>query len=146
MNEIVNNFLLAGDTFMPEMHFVQPGFTYNVLGPFTKNKKRIQKFKEIGDSRYIYQIQHNMAYENVKDLTRRTASGKILRDKAFNVAKNPKYDGYQKGLASMAFKLFDKKTSRGAIKNKNMSNQELAEEIHKSIIGKFENEKYTRLL
>ena len=146
MNEIVNNFLLAGDTFMPEMHFVQPGFTYNVLGPFTKNKKRIQKFKEIGDSRYIYQIQHNMAYGNVKDLTRRTASGKILRDKAFNVAKNPKYDGYQKGLASMAFKLFDKKTSRGAIKNKNMSNQELAEEIHKSIIGKFENEKYTRLL
>ena len=146
MNEIVNNFLLTGDTFMPEMHFVQPGFTYNVLGPFTKNKKRIQKFKEIGDSRYIYQIQHNMAYGNVKDLTRRTASGKILRDKAFNVAKNPKYYGYQKGLASMAFKLFDKKTSRGAIKNKNMSNQELAEEIHKSIIGKFENEKYTRLL
>ena len=146
MNEIVNNFLLTGDTFMPKMHFVQPGFTYNVLGPFTKNKKRIQKFKEIGDSRYIYQIQHNMAYGNVKDLTRRTASGKILRDKAFNVAKNPKYYGYQKGLASMAFKLFDKKTSRGAIKNKNMSNQELAEEIHKSIIGKFENEKYTRLL
>ena len=146
MNEIVNNFLLTGDTFMPEMHFVQPGFTYNVLGPFTKNKKRIQKFKEIGDSRYIYQIQHNMAYGNVKDLTRRTASGKILRDKAFNVAKNPKYYGYQKGLASMAFKLFDKKTSRDAIKNKNMSNQELAEEIHKSIIGKFENEKYTRLL
>ena len=65
MNEIVNKFLLAGDKFMPEIHLRQPGFTYIVCGPFTKNKERIKKFK---DSRYIYQneldkacFQHDMA-------------------------------------------------------------------------------------
>ena len=55
MNEIVNKFLLAGDKFMPEMHLRQPVFTYNPCGTFTKNKQRIQKFKETGNSRYIYQ-------------------------------------------------------------------------------------------
>ena len=54
MNETVNKFLLAGDIFMPEMHLKQLGFTYSACGPFTKNKERIQKFKETGDSRYIY--------------------------------------------------------------------------------------------
>ena len=73
----------------------------------------MQKFKETGDSWYIYQkeldktcFQDDMAYGDFKDLTRRTAYDKILRDKAFNVAKNPKYDGYQKGLASIAYKFF----------------------------------------
>ena len=72
---------------------------------FTKNKERIQKFKEGGDSRYIYQnelnklcFQHDMAYGDFKDLTRRTASDKILRDKVFNIAKNQKYDGNQRGI------------------------------------------------
>ena len=54
MNEIVHKFLLAGDKFMPEVHFKWPGFLYSVCGPFTKNKERIQKFKETGDSGYIY--------------------------------------------------------------------------------------------
>ena len=54
MNEIVNKLLLAGDKFMPEMHLKQPGFTYSTCGPFTKNKERIQKFKETGDTKYIY--------------------------------------------------------------------------------------------
>ena len=69
MNEIVDKFLLAGDIFMTEMHLNQHGFTYSACGPFTKNKKRIQKFKETGNSRYIYQneldkacFQHDMAY------------------------------------------------------------------------------------
>ena len=103
MNEIVNIFLLAGDKFMPEMHLKQPGFTYSACGPFTKNKERIQKFKETGDTSYIYKneldkacLQHNMAYVDFKDLKRRTTSNKILTDKVFNIAKNPKYDGYQK--------------------------------------------------
>ena len=81
MNELVNMFLLAGDTFIPEMHLRQPGFTYSVCGPFTKNKERIQKFKETGDSRYAYRnelnkacFQHDMAYGGFTDLTRRTAS------------------------------------------------------------------------
>ena len=120
MNEIVNKFLLAGDIFMPEMHLKQsaalgkPGFTYSACGPFTKNKERIQKFKETGDPRYIYRneldkacFQHDMADRDIKDLSRRTASDKVLRNKAFNIAKNPKYDGYQRGLASMVYKFFD---------------------------------------
>ena len=56
MNEIVNKFLLAGDKLMPEMHLKQPGFTYSACGPFTKNKERIQKFKETGDTNYIYKM------------------------------------------------------------------------------------------
>ena len=116
-NEIVNKFLLAGDKSMPEMHLKQPGFTYSACGPFNKNKEKIQKFKETGDTSYIYKneldeacFQHGMAYGNFKDLSRRSASDKVLRDKAFNVAKNPKYDGYQTGLASMVYKFFVKKS------------------------------------
>ena len=54
MNDIINKFFLAGDKFMPEMHLRQPQFTYSVCGPCTKNKKRIQKFKKTGDTKYIY--------------------------------------------------------------------------------------------
>ena len=115
MNEIVNNLLLTGDNFMAEMHLKQPGFTYSAYQPFTKNKERIQKFKETGDTNYIYKneldkacFQHDMAYGDFKDLARRTASDKLLRDKVFNIAKNPKYDGYQRGLASMADKFLIK--------------------------------------
>ena len=139
---------------MPEMHLRQPGFMYSACARFTKNKKRIQKFKEIEDSRYIYQNklvdkacfqQHDMAYGDFKNLTSRTASDKIERDKAFNISKNPKYDGYQRGLSSMVYKFFDKKTSVNGIKNENISNKhhldlatrELAEEWHKPIIKNF---------
>ena len=90
MNEIVHKFLLAGDKFMPEIHLKQSGFTYSACVPFTKNKDRIQKFKETGDTSYIYKneldkacFQHDMAYGGFKDLVRGTASDKILRDKAF---------------------------------------------------------------
>ena len=82
-----------------------------------------------------------MIYGDFKDLTKRTASDKILLHKAFNFAKNPKYDGDQRGLASMVCKFFDKKISGSGIKNKNMSNKELAEELHKSIIRKFKKRK-----
>ena len=106
------------------MHLRQPGFTYIACGPFTKNKERIQKFKETGDSRYIYQneldkacLQHDMAYGDSKDLTRRTASDKILHNKTFNISKNPRYDGYQRGLASMVYKFFDKKPSGRLVEN-----------------------------
>ena len=75
MNDIISKFLLTGDKCMPEMHLKQPGFTYSACGPFTKNKKRIQKFKRTGDSRYIYKnvldkacFQHDMPYGNFKDL------------------------------------------------------------------------------
>ena len=118
MNEIINEFLLAGDKFMPKMHLKQPGFTYSACGPFTKNKERIQKFKETGYTNYIYKIeldkaccQHDMAYEDFKDLKRRTFSPKVLKDKAFNIAKIPKYDGYQRGLASMVYKFADENSA-----------------------------------
>ena len=115
MNEIVNNFLLAGDKFMPEIHLKQPGFTYSACRPFTKNKERIQKFKGTGDTTYVYKneldktcFEHDRLYGDFKDLKRRTFSDKVLRDKAFNIAKNPKYNWYQRGLASMVYKFFDK--------------------------------------
>ena len=73
MNEIVNKLLLVGDKFIPQMHLRQPRFTYSGSGPFTKNKDRIQKFKETGDSRFIYQneldkacFQHDKAYVDLK--------------------------------------------------------------------------------
>ena len=122
MNEIVNKFLLAGDKFMPEMHLKQLGFTYSSYGPFTKNKERIQKFKVTGDTNYIYKneldkacCQHDMAYGDFEDFAKRTASDKVLKDKAFNIAKNLKYGGYQRGLASMVYKFFDKKSKGGGM-------------------------------
>ena len=149
MNEIVNKFLLAGDKFMPEMHLKQPGFTYSACGPFTKNKERIQKFKETGDTSYIYKneldkpcFQHDMAYGYFNDLKRRTASDKVLRDKAFNTAKNPKYDGYQRGLTSMVYKFFDKKSAGSGVSNNEIKqNLQLAKELHKPIIRKFKKRK-----
>ena len=82
-----------------------------------------------------------MAYGDFKDLISRAVSEKILRDKAFNIAKNPKYDGYLMGLASMAYKVFAKKASGKAMKNEIMSNKELSEELHKPIIKKFQKRK-----
>ena len=79
-----------------------------------------------------------MAYGDFKDLTRRTASDKSLRDKAFNIAKNPKYDGYQRELASMIYKCFDKK-SAGSSVNMHANNEcslDLSGELHKPIIRK----------
>ena len=121
---------------MPEIYLRQPGFTYSACGPFTKNKERMQNFKDTGDSRYIYQskfgracFQHDMAYRDFKDLPRRAASDKVLRDKAFNIAKNKNFDGYLRGLVSMVYTFFDKTFSGGAVKSEIMSNQQLAEEL-----------------
>ena len=80
-----------------------------------------------------------MAYGDFKDLKRRTASDKILRNKAFNIAKNPKCDGYQRELASMVYKFFDKKSIGGCIANE--PNYQLANELHKPIIRKFQKRK-----
>ena len=78
-----------------------------------------------------------MAYGDFKDLAKRTASDKVLRDKAFNIAKNPKYDGYQRGLASMIYNFFNKKSKGGSVNNEIKQNEQLAEELHKPIIKKF---------
>ena len=149
MNEIVNKFLLAGDKFMPEMHLKQHGFTYSACVPFTKNKKRIKKIKETGDTSYIYKneldkpcFKHDMACGDFKDIARKTASDKILRDKAFNIAKNPKYDGYQRGIASMVCKFFDKKSTSSGVNIPVEFNEQLAKELHKPIIRKFKRERF----
>ena len=114
-NNIINKFSLVEDKFMPEMDLRQPQFTYSACGPFTKHKQRIQKFKVTVDTNYIYKNEldkacfaHDAAYSDSKDLTKRTVADKIIRNKAFNIAKNKKYDGYQRGLASMIYKFLIK--------------------------------------
>ena len=135
---------------MPEMYLQQPGFTYyriySACGPLTKNKKRLQKCRKTGDTKCIYRneldkacFQHCMAYGDFKDLIRRTSPDKVLRDKAFSVAKSLKY---QRGLVSMVYKFFNKKSAlhvdKSALGNgiKSTSNQQLADEFHKTIIIK----------
>ena len=144
MNEIINKFLLVGETFIPEMHLKQPDFIYSACGPFTKNKGN---FMQTGNTDFIYKneldkacFQHDMAYGKSKDLIKRTQSDKVLKDKAFKIANNPNYDGYQqRGFASMVYKVFDKKSIGSGIFNE--PNYELANELHKSIIRKFKKRK-----
>ena len=128
------------------MHLRLSGLTYSASGPFTKKKERIVKFMQTGNTDFIYKnehdkacFQHVMAYGKAKDLMRRTQSDKILRDKAFNIASDPKYDGYRRGLASMLYKFFDKKSSGSGITNE--PNYQLAEELHKPIIRTFKKRK-----
>ena len=143
MNNIINKFLLPGDKFMPEMHLRQPQFVYSACGPFNRHKEKIKKFKQTGDTRYIYRneldkacFQHDSAFADHKDLINRTEADKVLRDKAYNIASNPEYVGYQRGLASMVYKFFDKKSiGRGFVKD---SFSILTNELHKPIIKKFD--------
>ena len=116
---------------MSEIHWEQPVFKYSACEPFTKNKERIQSFKETGGWRCLYQkeldkvcFQHDIAYGDFKDLPRRTASVKVLRDKEFNIT-----DGHKTS------------TSGGAIKSKNILNKQVTEELHKPVTKKFENSK-----
>ena len=155
MNETVNKFLLAGDKFMPERHLKQPGFTYSACDPFTRNKERIDKFMQTGTTDLIYRyeldkacFQHDMTYGKSKDLTKRTQSDKVLRDKAFKIANDPKYDGYKGGLASMVHKFFDKKSSESGVdislanKSATELNYQLANELHRQIITKSKRRKF----
>ena len=148
MNEIVTNFLLVGDKFMPEMHLKQPGFTYSACGPFTRNKERIENFVQTRNTDFIYRneldkacFQHDMAYGKSKDLTERTQSDKVLRDKA----SDPKYDGYQRGLVSVVYKFFDKK-SASVDKSSGSGvdaepNYQLASQLHRQVFRKFKRRK-----
>ena len=122
MNKVVNKFLLQGDKIgMPEAHLKQPGFTYSACGSFTRNKQKIQKFKETGGLRYIYSnelgkacFQYDMAYGDYTDLERRTGADKVLKDKSFKIASNSKYNGYERELVSMVqqFQIFQQKIKR----------------------------------
>ena len=90
---------------MPEMHLRQPQFVYSACGLFTRHKERFKKFKQTGDTRYICRneldkacFQHDSAYADHKDLINRTEADKVLRDKVYDIASNPEYDSYQRGL------------------------------------------------
>ena len=148
MNNIINKFLLAGDTFMPEMHLRQPQFVYSACGSFTRYKERIKEFKRTGDTRYIYRneldkacFQHDSAYADQKDLINRTKSDKVLRDKAYDIASNQEYDGYQRGLASMVYKFFDKKSTGSGINTAKSGSSILADQLQKPVIQKFNKRK-----
>ena len=124
MNNIINKFLLAGDKFMPDMHLRQPRFVYSACGPFTRHKERIKKSKQTGDTRYVYRneldkacFQHDSAYADHNDLINRTEADKVLRDKAYAIASNPEYDGYQRSLASMVYKFLIKNQRGVVLKN-----------------------------
>ena len=144
MNNVINKFLLLGDKFMHEIHLRQPQFTYSACGPFTRHEERIQKFKETDDTNYVFKNEldkacfvHDAAYSDSKDLTKRTSADKNFKNRAFDIAKDPKYDGYQRGLASMVYKFFDSKVS-GSGAELIPENEQLANELHKPIIRKFE--------
>ena len=165
MNNIINKFLLAGDKFMPEMHLKQPQFVYSACGPFTRHKERIREFKHTCDTHLLYRneldkacFKHDAAYAKYKDVENRLISDQKLRNSAYDIASNPKYDGYQRGLASMVYKFFDskvapldKKTMSGKGNAKHMAkpsslerttnNKILAEEFHKPVIKKFNRRK-----
>ena len=148
MNNVINTFLLVGDKFMPEIHLRQPQFVYSACGPFTRHKERMKEFKHTGDTRYIYRneldkacFQHYSAHADHKDLINRTKADNVLRDKAYNIASNSKYDGYQRSLASMVYIFFDKKSVGSGINSIKSSSSILADELHKPIIKTFEKRK-----
>ena len=118
MNNIINKFLLAGDKFMPGMHLSQLQFLYSTCGPFTRHKERIKEFKRTDDTRVLYRneldktcFNRDAAYAKYKDVENRLISNQKLRNSANDIASNPKYDDYQRGLASMVYNFFDSKVA-----------------------------------
>ena len=125
MNNAIIKCLLTADKFMHETHLkdLKVG-TYSACGSFTRHKDRIDKFIQTGDTNYIYKTEldkacfaHDAAYSDFKDIRNRTAAEKILRDKAYKIAKDPKYYGSQRDLASMIYKFFDRKTTGSGVKS-----------------------------
>ena len=140
--------MLAGDKFMPEMHLRQPQFVYSACGPFTRHKERIKKlnkqvirviFIEMNLIKLVFNTILLIQYADHKDLINRRKSNKVLKDKDHNIASNSGYDGYQRGLASMVYKFFDKKSMGSGIKKD--SSLILADELHKPVIKKFNKRK-----
>ena len=148
MKEIINKFLFVGDKFMPEMHLRQPRFAYSACGPSTRHEKRIKEFKRTGNINLLCRnaldkacFKHYAAYAKYKDVENRLIADDKLKNSAYDIATNPKYDGYQRRLAS-------KFSSKVAPRNKTISgkgmkevNKILAEELHKPVIGKFNKRK-----
>ena len=142
-NDIINKFLLVGDNFMPETHLYQPKIgKYSACGPFTKHTQRIQKLLKTNLLPEIYKneldkacFQHDMSYNKYEDLKGRTQSDIVLKHKAFKIATNSKNDGFQRALASMVWKFFDKRSK--SLLGSGIENKQLADELHKPIVKKF---------
>ena len=148
MNNVINNYLLIADKLMPETHLrdLKVG-TYSACNLFTRNKDRTDRFVQTGDTNYIYKREldkacfaYEAAHSDFKDIKNRTAADNILRDKSYEIAQDPKYYGGQRGLASIVYKFFDKKTAGSGVKSI-PQNEQLADELHKHIIKKFKKRK-----
>ena len=141
--DIINRFLLIGDTFMPEMHLWDPEATkYSACGPFTRHQQRINNFMKDGKISHIAKsrldaacFQHDSAYAKYKYRLNRKKSDVVLKNKALKIATDPKVNGYQRELASMVYKFFNERTKgSGDILPEN---EILAEELPKPIIRNF---------
>ena len=128
---------------MPEVHLKQLGFNYSACESFTKHHERIQKFRETDNLKHLYRNEldkacfaHDVGYSNSKDLTKRTISDKTLKDRAYEFARNYNYDGYQRALTSMFYMFLKMETESGV-----SVNEELTEELHKSVIKKLKKRK-----
>ena len=141
-----------------ELHLVDPVVKkYSACVPFTKHAQRIQDFLNTGKFSYSYKkdldcfqacdevcFQYDMAYNKFKDLQKRTQSDIVLKNKALVIASNPKYNCYERGLASIVYKFFDKKSKGSGLKENqenSLANSQLANELHKPIIRKFKKRK-----
>ena len=118
MNEIINKFLLVGDEFMSEIHLRQPRFVYSTCGPFTRHKERIKEFKRTGNINLLYRnaldkacFKHDAAYAKYKSVENRLIADDKLKNSGYDIASNPEYGGYQRGLASMVYKFFSSKVA-----------------------------------
>ena len=141
---MINKFLLTGEKCIPELHLKQPEFNYSADGPFTKHCQRIKKFRETGKLKHLYRNElnktcfaHDAAYSDGKDLPKRTISDKILKDRVYVIARNRIYDGYQRALAIMFYKFFDKRTGLGV-----SVNEKVTKESHEPVIKKFKRRKF----
>ena len=149
--DIVNKFLLIGDKFRPEMHLWDPKVKkHSPCGPFTRHKQRINDFMKDGKLSHILKnrlgaacFQPDSAYAKYKDRLNRKQSDVVLKNKALKIAMDPRVNGYQRGLASMVYKIFDERTKVSGINNKVnlLVNSQLAEELHKPIIKNFKRNK-----
>ena len=150
--DIINRFLLIGDKFMPEMHLWDPkAKKYSACGLFTRHKQRINDFMKDGKLSHILKIrldtacfQHDSAYAKYRDRLNRKKSDVALKNKALKITMDPRINGYQRGLASMVYNFFDKRTKGSGLNyNKKLNeNKALAEEHHKPIIKNFKRRKY----
>ena len=129
---------------MPEMQLKQPGFTYSACGHLPETKKELknlyrQEIEILFTEMSMFWTWFCLWQIKSKDLAKKAQSDKVLRDKAFKIASDPKYDGYQRGLASMVYKFFDKKSSGSGVDAE--PHYQLENELHREIIRKFKRRK-----